>query len=57
MNNQRVCMRISTKGSKGTPFCTACSPLYHRGKEHNHGSSRRKATDAESYVGGVEETR
>jgi len=50
-------MRISTKGSKGTPFCTACSPLYHRGKEHNHGSSRRKATDAESYVGGVEETR
>jgi hypothetical protein len=28
MTNQRVCMRVSTKGSKGTPFCTACSPLF-----------------------------
>jgi len=29
MNNQRGCMRVCTKGSKGTPFCTACSPLYY----------------------------
>ena len=56
MNNQRVCIRIRTRGLRGLPFDRMLPSVFLSNERRaGHGGSRRKAAYAEGYVGGAKE--